>query len=96
MWTVEEALEAILRRTQRLPTERVSLLGALGRVLAEDIAADIPVPPFDNSAVDGYAVRAQDTAGASLSAPVLLRTLMDVPAVVWRKSVSPRERRRES
>ncbi|HZO91788.1 MAG TPA: gephyrin-like molybdotransferase Glp [Chthonomonadaceae bacterium] len=80
MFTVEEALEAILRSARRLPSERVPLLESLGRVLAEDIAADINVPPFDNSAVDGYAVRAADTAGATPEAPVLLRTLADVPA----------------
>lgn len=80
MWTVEQALEAILARAGRLPEERVPLLESLGRVLAEEIAADIDVPPFDNSAVDGYAVRAEDTAGATPDAPALLRTLADVPA----------------
>lgn len=80
MWTVEEALEAILGRVKQLPVERIALLDSLGRVLAEDVAADIAVPPFDNSAVDGYAVRAADTAGAQPDSPVRLRTLPEVPA----------------
>lgn len=80
MRTVEEALEAILGSVRRLPVERVPLLESLGRVLAENIAADIDVPPFDNSAVDGYAVRAVDVASASPETPVRLRVLVDVPA----------------
>ncbi|HZT42829.1 MAG TPA: gephyrin-like molybdotransferase Glp [Chthonomonadaceae bacterium] len=80
MRTVEEALEAILGRVKRLPVARVALLDSLGRVLAEDVAADIAVPPFDNSAVDGYAVRAADITGARPESPVRLRTLPEVPA----------------
>ncbi len=82
MLTVEEALERILGRARRLPEERVPLLEALDRVLAEDIAADINVPPFDNTAVDGYAVRAADTGEAAPESPVFLRTLADLPAGV--------------
>jgi molybdopterin biosynthesis enzyme len=47
-----------------LGAERVSLENSLGRVLAEDVAALIDVPPFDRSAVDGFAVRAADVAAA--------------------------------
>ena len=47
------------------PTERVSLAGANGRVLAEDVVATADVPPFTRAAMDGYAVRAEDTSGAS-------------------------------
>src|SRR5918992_5331099 len=53
-------------------TERVSLGAVLGRVLAEDVAAPIDVPPFDRSAVDGFAVRAADVAAAGEGAPVRL------------------------
>lgn len=55
--------------------DRVSLhdLGVVGRVTAEAIASAIPLPPFDNSQMDGYAVRAADLAGASAAAPVVLR-----------------------
>jgi molybdenum cofactor synthesis domain-containing protein len=53
-------------------TERVALSGADGRVLVDDVTAGIDVPPFDRAAMDGYAVIAADTAGASRSAPVSL------------------------
>ena len=67
MLTVEEALEAILSRVPVLGTERVDLLGALGRVLAEPVVARREIPPWPNSSMDGYAVRAEDTArGAEL------------------------------
>lgn len=56
-----------------LGTETVPLRGALGRVLAETLTAGIDLPPFDRSSVDGFAVRAGDTAGASEGAPVRLR-----------------------
>jgi putative molybdopterin biosynthesis protein len=52
-----------------LPGETVALAAALGRVLARDVAAPIDVPPFDRANVDGFAVRAADTAGASDAAP---------------------------
>lgn len=80
MLSVEEALVAILQRAPRLPEERIALPDSLGRVLAEDVAADIPVPPFTNSAVDGYAVRAEETAGANAAEPVLLPTAGALPA----------------
>lgn len=67
--TVEEARELVLSGVPRLDSERVPLIEALGRVLAADAASDIDVAPFDNSAMDGFAVRAADTAGASEGAP---------------------------
>ncbi len=89
MRTVEEALETILAQARTLPSVRVPLLEALGRVLNEDVTADISVPPFDNTAVDGYAVRAADTAGAAPESPVLLFVTVDVPAgVVAREAVT--------
>lgn len=80
MRTVEEAWAAIMGQVERLPTEWVPLSRAVGRVLAESVCADIDLPPFDNSAVDGYAVRAQDTQGANRSNPARLRTLEEIPA----------------
>ncbi|MFA5843847.1 MAG: gephyrin-like molybdotransferase Glp [Coriobacteriia bacterium] len=74
--SVEEARELVFARVARLAQERVLLLEALGRVLAEDAVSDIDVSPFDNSAMDGYAVRAQDTAGA----PVTLRVVEHIAA----------------
>lgn len=56
----------------RLPAESVPLAEALGRVLAEDVRADVDVPGFDRSNMDGFAVRAEDTYGASESEPVRL------------------------
>jgi len=61
--TVEEALEQILSRVRPLPTERVPLMAALGRALAEPIVSPREIPPWANSSMDGYAVRAGDTAG---------------------------------
>ncbi|MCE5202770.1 MAG: molybdopterin molybdotransferase MoeA [Actinomycetia bacterium] len=80
MITVEEAQEIVLSRISTLEPERVDPLGALGRVLAHDVVSDIDVPPFDNSAMDGYAVRAADVAGASRETPVRLRVVEHVAA----------------
>jgi molybdenum cofactor synthesis domain-containing protein len=56
-------------------TETISVLDANGRVLARDVAADADVPPFSRAAMDGYAVRSADTAGASRRSPVVLRCI---------------------
>ncbi|MBM4438803.1 MAG: molybdopterin molybdotransferase MoeA [Candidatus Rokubacteria bacterium] len=61
MLTVEEALEQILSRVKTLPAERVPILSALGRALAEPIVSGREIPPWANSSMDGYAVRAADT-----------------------------------
>jgi molybdopterin molybdotransferase len=55
--TVEQAREQILTRVAMLPAERVVLLDALGRVLAEPVVAAREIPPWPNSSMDGYAVR---------------------------------------
>lgn len=60
------------------PTEAVPLTAAVGRVLARDVVAETDVPGFDRSTVDGYAVRAADTFGASESLPALLTVIGDV------------------
>jgi len=62
--TVEEALEQILSRVNTLPTERVPILSALGRALAESVVSSREIPPWPNSSMDGYAVRAADTRSA--------------------------------
>ncbi len=80
MLTMEEALAQILNAARPLGTTETPLLASLGSFLAEDVTADIDLPPFDNSAVDGYAVRSEDTAGASAASPVLLREIGDVAA----------------
>jgi molybdopterin molybdotransferase len=71
---LDDARKAILSAARELVGESVALgNGALGRVLGEDVAATHPVPAFDNSAMDGFAVRAPDLAGAGPSNPVTLR-----------------------
>ncbi len=80
MLSVTEAQQAILARIKRLEPETVMLLDALGRVLAEDVVSDIDLPPFNNSAMDGYAVRAADVVGASPARPVRLPVIADIPA----------------
>jgi molybdopterin molybdotransferase len=68
MLSVEEALEAILSRVVVMPVERVDLMASLGRVIAEPVVSRREIPPWPNSSMDGYAVRAADTAaGASLA-----------------------------
>jgi molybdopterin molybdotransferase len=59
---VDAARGMVLERVRPLPAEDVALREALGRVLAEDVVAPEPVPGFDNSAMDGYAIRSADTA----------------------------------
>ena len=65
MISVEEALCRILEVIVPLGREKVSILDSLGRVIGEDIYARRNIPPKDNSAMDGYALRWEDTCGAS-------------------------------
>jgi molybdopterin molybdotransferase len=78
--SVEEALTEILGHVRPLETERIPILDAQGRVLAEEIISDIDIPPFDNSAMDGYAVRSADVSGATPAAPVGLKVSGTVAA----------------
>ena len=72
--SVAKARDAVLARVEQpLAAESVRLGQALGRVLAAPVAASEDVPGFDNSAMDGFAVRAADTAGAGPGSPVTLR-----------------------
>jgi len=70
MIAVEKALEIVLGVAPVLPGEDVALPAAPGRVLAEDVFSDVDLPPFDRSAMDGYAVRAADVAGAPVTLTV--------------------------
>lgn len=74
--SVEEALERILATVRVLELERVPILEALDRVLAEEVVADRSIPPLPNSAMDGYAVRAADVA----QVPARLRVVAEAPA----------------
>lgn len=76
MLSVEEARERVLALFAALPAERVPILDALGCVLAEDVRADRDVPPLDNSAMDGYALRGEDLTGDG----VRLRVVANLPA----------------
>ena len=90
MISVDEALEKILGHTDVLGEEERPILDAMGQVLAEDIHSDIDVPPLDNSAMDGYAVRSEDTRGASPQSPRLLRVIDTVtPGAISRHKVTP-------
>jgi len=77
---VEEARQLLFAQVKQVSAEDSPLLEALGRVLAEDAASDIDVAPFDNSAMDGFAVRAADLAGASPEAPVALGVVAHIGA----------------
>jgi molybdopterin molybdotransferase len=78
--SVDAAVQQILETITPLPPETVPLRDALGRILAEDIISPIDHPPWDNSAMDGFAVRAEDVRGATRAAPVLLQVIEEVPA----------------
>ncbi|MCA1844220.1 MAG: molybdopterin molybdenumtransferase MoeA, partial [Actinobacteria bacterium] len=75
MIALEEAQKRILAAVPRLSTVTVPVSEALGLVTAEPLAATEPIPPFANTGVDGYAVRAADTAGAAPASPVRLRVV---------------------
>ena len=80
MLSVEEALEQVLSHFRPLEPERVPILEALDRVLAEDVYSSFDIPPRNNSAMDGYAVLAADTWGAGPQTPKRLRIIGDVAA----------------
>jgi len=77
---IQQALNVLLQQmVVKVETERVHTLEALGRVTAEAIRSPIPLPTFPRSTVDGYAVRAADTFGASESLPAYLRLSGEIP-----------------
>ena len=76
MTTVEEHRAVVASLLAPMPAEEVALYDARGRVLAADVVAGTALPSFDNSAMDGYAVRAAEVAGA----PVTLPVAFDIPA----------------
>src|SRR5512139_2017841 len=78
--TYSEARARVLRAARPLAPVRVELARAAGRALRETIRAPHPLPPFDNSAMDGYAVHSADLAAASPTSPVELPVLRVMPA----------------
>src|SRR5208283_4138372 len=80
MISADQALQIVLENVAPLGVERIPIVEALGRVLAQDINSPRDIPGFDNSAMDGYAVRAADLAGASEANPVKLTVVETVGA----------------
>jgi molybdopterin molybdotransferase len=77
----EQALEQILAATETLPeTDEVDLGESVGRALARDVFASVSLPPFDNTAIDGFAVRAEDTVTASSERPTRLTIVETIAA----------------
>ena len=77
---VEEQLAVVLSRVRALETTTVPVWGALGRTLREPLRARVDIPVFDNSAMDGFAVRFADVADAASDRPVQLTVVADLPA----------------
>lgn len=80
MISVEEALDKILNTVCVLEPEEKPILDCLGQVLAVDVKSSINVPPHDNSAMDGYAVRSTDLCSATSNKPVILKVIGEVAA----------------
>lgn len=80
MISVEEAREVVLSQVEPLPAERVALLDALGRVAAAPCSSDMDVAPFAHSAMDGFALKADQIASATEDAPVQLKVIAEIGA----------------
>lgn len=78
--TVEEQLDHVLAHVTQTPSERVPLAAAHGRTTRAPIAAAVDIPAFENSAMDGFAVRFADVAGANPEHPLTLSVVADLPA----------------
>src|SRR5688572_5385816 len=78
--SVDQARERILSHFQPVTTETLPLAGCSNRVLAQDMVAQNDLPPFDNSSMDGFAVRAGDVIEATTDSPRNLRVVADIPA----------------
>lgn len=80
IWSVDDHLEDILGAIRPLDPIELQLPDAQGCVLVEDVTVPVALPPFDNSSMDGYAVRTADVAGASEEFPAVLTVIGDVAA----------------
>jgi len=80
MISLEKALKTILADFQPLGLEKINILDGRGRVIGENIFAPRNIPSADNSAMDGYAVRHNDTKGATKNKPLKLKIIEDIPA----------------
>ena len=75
MISVDEAMNRILSRIPVLGLEKMNIIDSLRRVIGEDICEPRDIPPLDNSAMDGYAVRSADIKGASRKGPITLKVI---------------------
>ena len=92
MLSYQLALEQVRQAVAPLPPERVALTAALGRVLAADLVAPHPMPPYDQSLMDGYAARSRDTRAATAAQPVRLPIGPTLTAgEAMQQPVSPRQ-----
>ncbi|MEV6686744.1 gephyrin-like molybdotransferase Glp [Streptomyces sp. NPDC051130] len=80
LWSVDEHLADVLAAVRPLEPIELQLLDAQGCVLVEDVTVPVALPPFDNSSMDGYAVRVADVQGASEEFPAVLTVIGDVAA----------------
>ncbi|MFD6740553.1 molybdotransferase-like divisome protein Glp [Streptomyces anthocyanicus] len=80
LWSVQDHLDDVLATVRPLDPIELNLLDAQGCVLVDDITVPLSLPPFDNSSMDGYAVRVTDVAGASEEFPAVLEVVGDVAA----------------
>lgn len=80
IWSVDEHLEDILAAVKPLEPIELHLPDAQGCVLVDDVVVQVALPPFDNSSMDGYAVRISDVEGASEEFPAVLTVIGDVAA----------------
>ncbi|HEV3168511.1 MAG TPA: gephyrin-like molybdotransferase Glp [Isosphaeraceae bacterium] len=91
-WPLDEVVALIDARVGRLESESVSLLEAAGRVLAEAVTADASVPPFDRAAMDGYALRGEESFGADSYTPITFRLIGAArPGRAFAGTIGPRE-----
>ncbi|MBW8773289.1 MAG: molybdopterin molybdenumtransferase MoeA, partial [Gemmatimonadetes bacterium] len=90
--TAREAALRILGEARRQPPLRIPLDDALGHVLAHDVTSPLDIPAHTNSAMDGYACRAEDVRGASADRPVRLRVVEQIPAGYFpKRKIGPGE-----
>lgn len=80
LWSVQDHLDDVLATVRPLEPIELNLLDAQGCVLIDDVTVPLSLPPFDNSSMDGYAVRVTDVAGASEEFPAVLEVVGDVAA----------------
>jgi molybdopterin molybdotransferase len=78
--SVEEARARILSQFQPIASETIALTQSTNRILAMDIVAADDLPPFDNSSMDGFAIRAADSSSATSASPLTLQVVADIPA----------------